>query len=443
MSTHATPDSGAPLETTLRCFLQKLPGPSRLLVAVSGGSDSKGLLIALHTLLHDTPTYPVTLVAATVDHGLRAESAKEAQDVAALCAGLGIPHVTKRWHGLKPKTGVSAASRHARYSLLADAATELGANVIVTGHTADDQAETIAMRKQRSVTEDAPGLSGMADHVLYQNRIWIYRPLLLCRRQSIRDFLSAHGMDWVDDPSNSNPAYERARIRTELSKAGDRPSCTPNDRAERSKQAAELIGKYVSMPVTGVILVGNDAFDAPPLVLHHALHNLVATIGGQSHGPSEHALTQLLALFHQPSGSRVTLGRCLAHRHRTGIFLVREARGFQTVNLAIGETKLWDGRWQINNASITPLRVTTRDVSAEFSQPEAVRSIPASIVALGRQSLPQLLSLDDTALPQISDQTRCQPIISQYDSFLPGFDWPLATALAALLGARPFFSPIF
>ncbi|MBB4952576.1 tRNA(Ile)-lysidine synthase [Agrobacterium vitis] len=457
MMTTASSERLDTLNTALHRFLQKRPRPCRLLVAVSGGSDSKGLLIALHELLHGTSAYPVTLAAATIDHGLRPESAQEAQEVAALCSDLGIEHVIRHWNGPKPATGISAAAREARYHLLAEAAAALGADVIVTGHTADDQAETIAMRKQRNDTDNALGLSGMADHVLYRNHIWIHRPLLTCRREEIRGFLSARGQSWLEDPSNSNPRSERARVRAallhpslslpslslpSLSQATCPALPSPQQRLDLSTQAADLIRTHVTRPATGVIAVETDAFSTAKAGLRHALQALVTSLGGQSHGPSQQALNRLLALLDQPCGARLTLGRCLAHRHKQGLLLVREARGYPTLTVAPGTHAIWDGRWQIANDGTTDVRVTpTEPAAGDAAQTAAV--IPVSIAALGRQSMPQLHTDHEDAARHISADGPCQPIISQYFTFLPAFDWPLATALADVLGAKPFFPADF
>ena len=162
---------------TAKQFLSTFKAPGRLLVAISGGSDSNGLLLALADAIAGGGFSGFSLCACTVDHGLRAQAADEARKVAALCAARGIPHVTRVWRGEKPKTGIQAAARQARYRLLADAAEEIGATCILAGHTADDQAETIAMRQSRS-QPDAAGLAGMAGGVLVDRRVWVLRPFL-------------------------------------------------------------------------------------------------------------------------------------------------------------------------------------------------------------------------------------------------------------------------
>ena len=161
-------------------FLASIAKPARLLVAISGGSDSAGLLLSL--VQANASDSDVSIDAVTIDHALRPESADEAVSVAAFCRRLGVRHFIRRWHEEKPRTGISAASREARYRLLMDIADEIDATAILTGHTLDDQAETVAMRAARDEGEGNLGLAGMADTVLLDRRRWLLRPFLHCRR---------------------------------------------------------------------------------------------------------------------------------------------------------------------------------------------------------------------------------------------------------------------
>ncbi|MGH9726159.1 MAG: tRNA lysidine(34) synthetase TilS, partial [Candidatus Acidiferrales bacterium] len=119
-----------------------------LVLAVSGGPDSTALMVMAARWRQSLKSKP-TLIAVTVDHGLRKESKREATSVARLARRLGLAHRTVRWRGIKPKTGLQEAARAARYKLLADAARAAGAAHVLTAHTRDDQAETVLIRMSR------------------------------------------------------------------------------------------------------------------------------------------------------------------------------------------------------------------------------------------------------------------------------------------------------
>ncbi len=180
-----------------------------LLIAVSGGSDSVALTRLLHQWCAHQPHAP-RLYAATVDHGLRAEAKGEACFVGQLCQKLDIPHQILTWQGDKPRSGVQAAARQARYGLLQDHALHLGVRHIATAHTADDQAETVLMRLLRG--SGLKGLAGMRPHSALKEAV-LLRPLLGVQRQSLRAWLQGQQADWVEDPSNEDARYTRARLR--------------------------------------------------------------------------------------------------------------------------------------------------------------------------------------------------------------------------------------
>src|SRR5437868_13047940 len=126
-----------------------------LILAVSGGPDSTALMWLAARWRARRKGGP-KLIAVTIDHGLRAESAREALAVKRLARKLNVEHRTLRWTGRKPKTGIQQAARTARYQLLAEAARKAGAGHILTAHTRDDQAETVLFRLARG-----SGLSGL------------------------------------------------------------------------------------------------------------------------------------------------------------------------------------------------------------------------------------------------------------------------------------------
>src|ERR1700682_3618658 len=127
-----------------------------LVLAVSGGPDSIALMWLMARWRRAMRRGP-RLIAVTVDHGLRTEAAREARDVKRLARILDLPHRTVRWTGTKPRTGLPAAARAARYRLLAQTARAHGATHVLTAHTRDDQAETLLMRMVRG-----SGIAGLA-----------------------------------------------------------------------------------------------------------------------------------------------------------------------------------------------------------------------------------------------------------------------------------------
>jgi tRNA(Ile)-lysidine synthase len=150
------------------------------------------------------------VLVATVDHGLRPESAEEAAFVAREAANLGLSHLTLAWSGDKPRTGVQEAAREARYRLLVRCAREEGASHLVTAHTRDDQAETVLMRLARG--SGLTGLSGMRQD---RNRDGIrhVRPLLGWPKEALLDLCRTQGWRFVSDPSNADERFERVRWR--------------------------------------------------------------------------------------------------------------------------------------------------------------------------------------------------------------------------------------
>jgi len=150
------------------------------------------------------------LIAVTVDHGLRAEAAREARDVKRLARMLDLPHRTMRWTGAKPRTGLPAAARGARYRLLAQAARASGATHILTAHTRDDQAETLLMRLVRG--SGIAGLAAMA-RVTEREGVLLARPFLNVSKSQLVATLTRAKVGFTDDPTNRDPNYTRPRLR--------------------------------------------------------------------------------------------------------------------------------------------------------------------------------------------------------------------------------------
>lgn len=178
--------------------------PGRWLVAVSGGPDSTALL---HLLAEAVPGRSLALVVAHADHGIHPDSAAVAGRVTQLAAALGLPVTIGRLELGEGATETEA--REARYAWLRAEAARLGALGLITGHHADDQAETVLMRVLRG--SGPAGLAGMS-----RRSGDVVRPLLPFRREELAQYLLERGIDAWRDPANADPRHLRSWIRTEV-----------------------------------------------------------------------------------------------------------------------------------------------------------------------------------------------------------------------------------
>ncbi|WP_306118798.1 MULTISPECIES: tRNA lysidine(34) synthetase TilS [unclassified Roseitalea] len=230
-----------PAAAAERAFAElDLAGDAPVLVAVSGGGDSTALVHLFRHHLARLPSAP-PIIAATVDHRLRPESTGEAMAVARMCERLGTAHRIVTWDGPARSTGLQVQAREARHALLADLARSIGAGIVLTGHTADDNAETLAMRKARQGVAGI-GLAGIDRAALYRRAVWFVRPLLDCGRADLRAWLAARGIGFIDDPSNEDSRFERVRVRRALTREPAwRAALVAQASAQRARRAARAL----------------------------------------------------------------------------------------------------------------------------------------------------------------------------------------------------------
>lgn len=183
---------------------------SRVLVACSGGADSLALLAAG---VFEGHRAGVPVFGATVDHGLQQGSAEQAVRVVAQMAVLGVDETASIRVTVDPgHAGIEAGAREARYAALAQLAEHLDVDLVLLGHTLDDQAETVLLGLARG--SGGRSLQGMRRH--YRDAevsATFARPLLEITRAQTEAACRAEGIEWWDDPQNVDPRFTRSRIR--------------------------------------------------------------------------------------------------------------------------------------------------------------------------------------------------------------------------------------
>jgi len=333
----------APLETF----------PSAAL-AVSGGPDSIALMHLASRWLSLKARRRDTIAVLTVDHGLRPESGAEAAFVAALAERLGFAHATLNWQGEKPKTGIQAAARRARYGLMSAYCVRHQIACLATAHTEDDQAETFLMRLARGSGLD--GLAAMAA-VSGQSGVPIVRPLLGVSKPHLIAYLRSLAIPYVSDPSNANVHFERVRLRhvmKALAAAGIRQSALALSAARlgRSREAlsltaTEFLERSFSVTNLGRGKIGLEAFQAlPSEVALRVLSQVLALIGGKEEAPRLMKAERLLEGLR--AGKRqAALGGCLTAVAPGTLNIYREPGRLGLAPFACqpGGECTWDGRF--------------------------------------------------------------------------------------------------
>jgi len=286
-----------------------------IVLAVSGGPDSIALMWLAARWRRALARGP-RLIAVTVDHGLRSEAAREARDVKRLARTLDLPHRTLRWTGAKPRTGLPAAARAARYRLLAQAARAHGATHVLTAHTRDDQAETLLMRMVRG-----SGIAGLAAMARESERegVVLARPFLSVSKSQLIATLKKAKIDFADDPTNRDTSFTRPRLRTLMPVLAAEGGDTRNlarlaSRLARANAAVEVLvdgaERYLALRDREAPHPGFDAkaFAAMPEEIR--LRLLLRAINRFGHeGPAELGKVEALLSALDRAGANKTAGR--------------------------------------------------------------------------------------------------------------------------------------
>jgi tRNA(Ile)-lysidine synthase len=378
------------------------PAP-HLALTVSGGADSTALALLARDWCRARGGRVTALVA---DHGLRPASAAEADLTIARLAGLGITARLLRLEGLRRGPGLAARARQARHAALEAECAALGVLHLLLGHHAADQAETIAIRQ---LDHSGPaGLAGMAALVETGN-VRRLRPLLAVPPGRLRDTLRQAGMEWVEDPSNADPAALRARLRRlRGDPAGEGPAtraaCVAAMWRGRARTAAEqaiavALAEHASIHPEGYAVL------APGRVSPGALAALLRLVAGAPRAPR---LSAVAALADRPAAATLAGARVLtAGRLAAGHFLlVREAAAMQAPVPARPGAR-WDGRFRLARADFLPKAAMLGALGDDAARlrhhsplPSAIlRTLPALRAGGRLVAVPHLRYLDAGACP--------------------------------------------
>ena len=367
-----------------------------LAVAVSGGADSLCLAWLAVRWARARGGAAAGLV---VDHGLRPESAREAAAAAANLRRFGMAARILRWTGPKPRHGVQAAAREARYALLTAACRESGVLHLLVGHHAGDQAETAVIR--RAAGSGPAGLAGMAA-VAERDGVRILRPLLPIAPARLRATLIRRGHAWTEDPSNDDPAQTRAAARRALARSGAAPAFAAAARRAGLRRAAlearvaRLLAAAARLDPRGAARIERAALAAAPEpVALAALAQTVSCIGGRRWPPRGRRVARALAALRAGAGA-LTLGGCRIAARGGALCVAREAAAIPPLPLAAGEEAHWDGRFAVALRAPPPCAPPWRVVRLDDRAWAALRRAAPDLRAPPplRPGLPVLRGLD-------------------------------------------------
>jgi tRNA(Ile)-lysidine synthase len=333
-------------------------------------------------------------VALTVDHGLNPQSADWTAAAAAAAARLGVDWRGLAWTGDKPASGLPAAARAARHALLATAARDLGACVILMGHTADDVAESAVIRA------DTPAhgrLRPWAPSPAWpQGRdVFLLRPLLAARRADLRTWLSARGLGWLEDPANADPRFARSRARADLANA--HPRVGAGEAVSDVDAGVQRLAQETITTADGQLILSRRTLALAPdeAVRRVAAAALVCT-GGGARPPRGDSLDRLVGAIAsgQDMASTLSGARIAAIGGDDAIRFGRDAGerargGLAALRLEDGERGVFDGRFEVQ-ARGGPVQIVA--LAGQISRLDrAARLQLRAVPALARGALPAVI----------------------------------------------------
>lgn len=303
----------------------KLSTGKKWAVAVSGGADSLCLTLLLQEFCKKKN---IQLTALTVDHCIRKESAKEAEDVHSFCEKKGVFHVILKNTELIGDKSVEEEARRIRYALLTAYCQKECISHLFVAHQMEDQVETFLSRLARGSGVD--GLSAIKP-LTQKNGVTVVRPFLDVLKKDIISFLLKKNIEWVEDPMNQDTQYERVKWRKflpELEKKGlskEFISLSTKRLARVQETLNWMVQEAIKSSVCyfneGYALINKDIYlTYPAEVKIRVLADVVKTIGQSEKMISLELLERVVMNFPQ----KITLANCILTPHKKGVFVSKE-----------------------------------------------------------------------------------------------------------------------
>ncbi|MBT4938409.1 MAG: tRNA lysidine(34) synthetase TilS, partial [Rhodospirillaceae bacterium] len=314
------------------------------------------------------------------------------------------------WQGEKPSAGIQAAARNARYRLMAKWVRDNNAACLMTAHHLEDQAETFLLRTERGSGLD--GLACMAP-IVQRESISLLRPLLAVSKHRLRATLIEAEQNWIEDPSNQNPAYRRTKMRgvvAALKKSKLSPKLLETVvghfaelRQHLSRVVAVFFDRAVDIFPEGYGRVQLDIFEQlPDPVLERVLVRLTSIFGGKAYPPRRDRLLRAMEKIRDQKENGFTLGGCRFFKKSNAIMICRDRRHILAQQISAGEKINWNNLFDIEidgqggtGAILAPLGRAGWQEIVQYKPELKAISVPYAI----RLTLPALF--DETGVAQV------------------------------------------
>ena len=322
-------------------------------VAVSGGSDSMAMCLIANDWAKENSR---EMVALTVNHQLRKSAGDEARVIGDWLKPYKITHYCLDWDSPKPKFGLQAAARQARYDLMIRWCKENNIFVLMIGHHLQDQVETFLLRTEKSSGTD--GLASM-NALSIRKECYLLRPLLKLPKERLQNFLQERQQEWFEDPSNNDPKFRRTHVRhivNQLVQNGLPLRAISNviDQFGTLRQNFDeitnlFLRKAVNLSALGYGAISYILFAAlPEVIIQRILVRIALEFGGKIYPPRGKSLRRIIELIKKQEKFSFSLGGCQFIGTEKYITFFRDRRSLLSQDVASGDVVLWGNSIKIS-----------------------------------------------------------------------------------------------